>query len=137
MRSILLLSALLAPAVLCSQETSGDAIAAETVDVVSAAGLFGRRATVEGVVVKAKLTRRQDAVVLDFHREWQSHLSVVIPAALFAEIPDAEGLAGKRVRASGVVVRFAGQIGHNTVDKPEIRLESAADISVLSPENPS
>jgi|CXWL01.1.fsa_nt_gi hypothetical protein len=106
-------------------------IAADTLDQTNMSSILGTKATVIGTVTKVKMTRLQDAIIIDFHEQWQSHLSIIIPPSLFSQFPDYQALLGKRIQVTGIVAEFKGQIGHNAVHKPEILLSSREQLVVM------
>lgn len=115
-------------------ETPQSVLEADSFDIRSALPLFDKEVTVAGVVTRAKMTRKGDAIILDFNEAWRSHLSVAIPAALFPEFPEWKKLVGKRIQVTGTVIRFTGQVGHNVVDKPEIWITSFQQLAVIGEE---
>lgn len=129
-----ILSAVLLSSCLCAASQGHESpIDAASLDQTNMSSVLGTKVTVIGNVIKVKTPRSQDAVIIDFHPDWQSHLSVLIPQSLLPQIPDTESLLGKRIQVTGIVLEYKGQIGHNLVHKPEIILESIEQLVIMEP----
>jgi len=89
----------------------------------------GQMVTIEGVVAAAHATG--DTCVLEFAPDDARALRVVLIVPMFSSLPSKpERLyAGKRVRVSGLVRRFAG--------RPEMVLRSSSQIEVVDVSGPS
>lgn len=94
----------------------------EVVSYLDAAKYVGRKATVEGTVVKA--FRLGNTVFLDFHEPYQGYFTVVIYSSSlsrFSFTPEAF-YSGKEVRVSGQIQSVQGA--------PQIAVESPSQIEV-------
>jgi len=95
----------------------------KTIDPSDAYEHYGEEVIVEGKIVRTYNSGK--ACFLNFHEDWENHLTAVIFAADFEKFPDSpEKLyLGKRVKIIGKIKKYK--------DAPEIILNAATEIQIL------